>query len=242
MDNSITLSLWGIYIMTPNSYEPIINKIRAWINYDKNRPKSDYVTNRKEHDEFRRKNDLDCVLTNGNLNADTILSLWLPLRLSLVRINGYDKLNKYGDINNKISFLKKILSEEVLEQVLPQNNETVKKLLELFELGQKRCNVMILKERSMQSRGLKPYYDYMPYFLYECFDNGNFSQYFHGNKELLEWISDEKLNVFFVGNITKENIRDLSESGNVKNGLPKDINNLLDNYITILKTREALFE
>lgn len=225
--------------MVSKYYEPIIKKLVAWVDYEEKRPKSDYFKNRQEHDNFRKRNDLDCILTNGNLNADEIFSLWLPLRFSLVRINGYKKLNKYGDINKKIIFCKAISSEKILKQLLPENNEIVKKLLELFELGQKRCNVMILKERSMQSRGSEPYYDYMPYFLYECFDNGVFSQYFNrDNSDLIKWINDQKLNMFFSEEITRENIKDLSGSGNVKSGIPEDINILLGNYISILKQRE----
>lgn len=91
--------------MIGNIYEPIIKKIQAWIDYDKNKPKSNYKTNKQKHDEFRMKNDLDCIQANGDLKADTIFSLWIPLRLVLVRINGYGKLNQYGNINDKISFL-----------------------------------------------------------------------------------------------------------------------------------------
>lgn len=222
-------------------YKSIMNKIQEWINYDEKRPKSDYFTNQKEHDEFRMKNDLDCKLTNGNLNADIIFSLWLPLRLSLVRINGYKKLNKYGNINDKISFLRKISNEEVIKQLLPKDNITVKKLIQLFELGQTRCNVMILKNRKMQYRGSKPYYDYMPYFLHECFDDGVFSKYFPHDGELEEWIKNEKLHIFFNGNISKENVLDLAGNGNIKCGIPDDINILLDNYINILITRKTFF-
>lgn len=226
-----------------SEYEPIYNKIQAWINYDIKRPQSNYNDNRKEHDEFRKKNDLDCILTNGNLLADTIFSLWIPLRFVLVRINGYDALKKYGDINNKIIFWKSILEKEALNKVLPKENETVHKLVELYKIGQERCNVMILKERWMQSRGKSPYYDYMPYFLYECFDKGKFSVCFkEGNAELKEWINCQNLNMFFDGDITKENIIDLSGSGNIKIGIPKDINYLLDNYINILEKRRINYE
>lgn len=43
----------------------------------------------------------------------------------------------------------------------------------------------------MQDRGLRPYYDYMPYFLCECFEGGAFSSFFiGGDVELKEWISE----------------------------------------------------
>lgn len=228
--------------MTVNSYAPIIKKIAAWIDYEKCRPKSDYVTNRQEHDVFRMKNDLDSVLLNGDLNADTIFSLWIPLRLALVRINRYSALKKYGNINNKIAFLEAILNEQTIAKLLPKSNETVSKLLKLFDLGQEKCNVMSLKERRMQSRGGKPYYDYMPYFLFECFDNGAFSRCFTGNCDLIEWIIQQNLNMFFEGEITKDNIKDLSGSGDLTKGIPQNLDYLLDNYIAILEQRKRLID
>ena len=219
-------------------YEPIIRKIQSWIDYDKNKPKSNYYTNREEHDEYRSKNDLDCILANGNLNADTIFSLWLPLRLVLVKLNGYAKLNKYGGIKKEVPFLKIIKEESILEELLPQKNCLTGKLIELFDLGQQRCNVMILKNREMQSRGLAPYYDYMPYFLFECFDKGCFSKYFNGNDDLIKWISQQNLDMFFYDTISKENIKDLSGNGDIKNNVPYNIEVLLENYINILKQRK----
>ena len=224
--------------MPLNIYEPIIRKIESWISYEEKSPKSDYFKNKNEHDQFRKNNDLDCKLTNGNLYADTIFSLWIPLRLVLVSINRYEKIKKYGNINDKIDFLKVISRESILKELLPKSNISVIKLSRLFELGQERCNVMILKNRAMQSRGLPPFYDYMPYFLYECFDDGKFSKYFDSNEDLINWINDEKLNMFFKKYITKKDIIDLSKSGNIKKGIPNNIDDLLDNYISILEKRK----
>ncbi len=71
----------------------IKRKINSWICYEKARPKTAYSVYPSAHDEFRRMNDLDCILTNGDLCADTIFSLWLPLRFALVRLNGYGNIN-----------------------------------------------------------------------------------------------------------------------------------------------------
>lgn len=113
-------------------------------------------------------------------------------------------------------------------------------LIRLFDLGQKRCNVMILKDRSMQRRSQKPYYDYMPYFLSECFEDGEFSSYFtDGDEELKAWIQEEKLEMFFKEDrIEKKAIKDLAGTGDIKRGVPQDMNSLLDNYIGILEQRE----
>ena len=219
-------------------YKPINLKIQAWIDYELNKPKGNYNTHKQEHDEYRQKNDLDCILTDGNLCADTIFSLWLPLRFVLVRINDYKTLSQYGDINNKVEFLKAISGH--IPELLPLESTVVLKLIRLFDLGQKRCNVMILKDRRMQRRGDKPYYDYMPYFLSECFEDGDFSSYFtSGDQELKEWIQEEKLEMFFKEDrIEKDTIKDLAGTGDITKGVPQDMNLLLDNYIGILEQRK----
>ena len=218
--------------------KPINLKIQAWIDYELNKPKGNYNTHKQEHDEYRQKNDLDCILTDGNLCADTIFSLWLPLRFVLVRINGYKTLSQYGDINNKVEFLKAISGH--IPELLPLESTVVLKLIRLFDLGQKRCNVMILKDRKMQRRGDKPYYDYMPYFLSECFEDGDFSSYFtSGDQELKEWIQEEKLEMFFKEDrIEKDTIKDFAGTGDITKGVPQDMNLLLDNYIGILEQRK----
>lgn len=117
-------------------------------------------------------------------------------------------------------------------------------LIELFKLGQELCNVMILPDRSINSeRGKKPYYDYMPYFLLECFDGGNFSKYFsNDNEKLKKWIVEQKLEMFFdEGEISKNKIKDLAGNGDIKNnGGTEYIKTVLKNYITILKCRKDL--
>lgn len=219
--------------------ESIKKKIESWIWYEKNNPKTNDF---KEKDAFRQKNDLDCVLTNGNLKADTIFSLWLPFRSVLVELNGYSKLNKIGNINRKFEFLKNLQKTESLENLLPVDNPMVKKLEKLFYLGQTRSNVMILPERRLNTeRAGKPYYDYMPYFLYECFDSGKFAYAFMNYKGgVNQWIKNQHLDMFFDGNIEKANIKDLSGSGSIFDNKSKDKNILLDNYISILEKRKRL--
>jgi len=219
--------------------ESIKKKINSWIWYEENEPKSKYRDNPKEHDEFRKKYDLDCVLTDGNLKADTIFSLWIPLRFALVRINGYTKLNKYGKVEKRATFLKKIVNDEVMSTLLPKENSMVNNLVRLFELGQTRANIMILPIRKLNYlRGSKPYFDYIPYYLLECFEGGDFAYAFKNNdKQLHDWLNDEKLEMFFDGEVCKSNIKDLAESGDLKIGVPEDLDTLLINYIEILEKR-----
>ncbi|WP_280771844.1 hypothetical protein [Salipaludibacillus daqingensis] len=222
--------------------KPIEKKIQQWIYYDKNEPKVvPYRGNEKLHDSYRRENDLDCQLTDGKLEADTIISLWLPLRLSLVRINGYAPLNKIGLRNkkNKIPFLKELIKHD-LEKFLPVNNPIVVKLSELFVRGMKRENVMILPYRAInRERSSAPYYDYVPHFLHECFQGGKFAEYFSNDNGLEKWIKDEDLEMFFENEkISKFTIKDLSGSGSAKVNVPGNLETMLDNYICILKARE----
>lgn len=219
------------------NYEPVKRKIEAWIWYDENEPE-------KNKDEFRKKYDLDCVLTNGNLHADTIFSLWRPLRFALVRINGYKKLNIYGKVEKEVGFLNQLCKDEVMMELLPADNSIVKNLVKLFDLGQTRANVMILPEgqRKLNTlRNAKPYHDYMPYFLSECFDGGTFSDAFK-NMLFPQWIKEQKLEMFFEEEICKGNIKDLAQTGDIKKGVPDDLDTLLINYIKIIEKRQSEYK
>ena len=224
-------------------YGPIYKKIISWIAYDDNKPKTDYLFEPDIHDRFRAANDLDCVLRNGNLHADTIFSLWLPLRFALVKMNGYRRIKKITKIkfDYNSDFLERLLVDRNLEKLLPLENETTHLLSELFVLGQQRENTMLLPERWMQKRGNDPYWDYVPYFLYACFEGGEFYKVFGSNEKLINWIKEEKLEGFFDGEISRNNIRDLAGTGDVKKGVPTnvaDLNEMLRRYISILQNRK----
>jgi hypothetical protein len=222
--------------------KPIKKKIEQWIYYESNEPKVQYKGNEKLHDNFRKENDLDCQLTEGNLKADTIISLWLPLRFSLVRLNGYSILNKIGNINNKMDFLNEFIKYD-LQEFLPVNEPVVIKLSELFKRGMKRENVMILPNRTINcERSSEPYFDYMPHFLHDCFQGGYFSKYFSNDDELDKWIEIQHLKMFFESEpIRKFKIKDLSGSGSVKKNIPKKVEAMLDNYIDVLEARAEFY-
>lgn len=231
---------------------PIKKKIDAWIYYEQNRPKSDCWKNEEEHDNFRKANDLDCILTGGNLHADTIISLTFYLRQVLYHIwNGKKVWNNSEYIPSKEKSpdeywkFMKTLSDD-LKYYLPEGNCLVKKLSKLFEYGQEKANVMILPERWLQQKGKKPYFDYMPHFLYECFQRGKFSSAFEKNDEILkEWIRKQHLDMFFKvrNDLSKENIIDLNNTGNIKSNYIPDMNieKAIDNCIEIIKARKEYF-
>ena len=55
--------------------DKIQEQIQYWIDY------------KGQGDNYRKKNDRDCILTQGNLYADTLISLWLPLRYVIFECN-----------------------------------------------------------------------------------------------------------------------------------------------------------
>lgn len=92
-------------------YKPIRNKIEEWIWYDDYKPAGEYYDNVEAHEEYRRWHDRDCVLTGGCLEADTMFSLWLPLRHTIVRINDMEVIRQVGNIYSKYDFLRELIGE-----------------------------------------------------------------------------------------------------------------------------------
>lgn len=233
--------------MEKNSiYKPIREKIEEWIRYDEHAPKSNYREHPEEHDEYRRRHDRDCVLTDGNLHADTIFSLWLPLRHTIVRINDREAINAVGNIRSKYAFLRGLAKGDNLERLLPAELPIVSKLSTLFALGLGRENVFILPERWLNSaRGIK-YHDYVPKFLMECFPGGEFARCFKDKDALVRWVQEEHLECFFDGDIVPENLKDLSGAGDIDISLPPEgieaMERMLERYIEILQERKKYFD
>jgi len=200
-----------------DALKPIRQKIQQWLSFDENNSEQD-------------------------LSVDTIFSLWRPFRFTLARINGYPKLNKIGDMNDKISFLKE-LSKNDLDTFLPVEKPVVIKLAKLFELGMTDANVMILPDgKDVESlnilRKQEPFHDYMPYFLHECFEGGRFEAYFANNDAFAKWIREQRLEMFFENNdIKKDKLKDLSGMGDYRKSIPLDMELMLENYIEILEMR-----
>lgn len=217
------------------NYEPITKKIEYWVNYT------------GTGDEYRKTHDLDCILSGGNLYADNIISLWLPLRYSL---NFFD----YTDWKNWKCFEKRtgvrlkhcqVFLQDLernIAKYLPSCHNITKKLMELFEIGQTKANIMILPDREWNKmRGCRPYFDYLPHFLYSLLDTTD--------EELIsnvkKWVTKEKLSPFFEDEIIDlDHIKDLAGTGAVYKHRPENLNLslLLSNYVSILKKRERMLD
>lgn len=217
-------------------YAPIIQKIEYWRDYT------------GTGDLYRQNHDWDCLQVEGNLLADTLVSLWLPLRYVLNHFD-YTEWKEWKEREDKKLKPKKkrlkdcpdFLGELVgnIENYLPPTELTLR-LSELFRLGQQRCNVMILPYRFWNRlRGDRPYWDFLPHFLYDLLDTDSplFLQ------AVQTWIKREKLEMFFInGKLDKDSLKDLAGTGAPWIHSPKKINLevLLNNYIKILRERELL--
>ena len=207
--------------------------IQYWIDYD------------GSSEGYRKKHDLDCILTDGNLCADTLISLWLPLRYVLDKENtnkwkeylkGEDKEHPLKKDKTFLKDLKNNIEDFIPTEELRQKVET------LFALGRKRGNVIILPYRKWNSiKGRPPYWDYMPHFLYDLLNTDNIIFL----KTTQEWVKEQNLCMFFKdeNNLLIDNIKNLSGSKSIfKHRSDQiDINVLLDNYISILEKRVLLF-
>lgn len=222
-------------------YTPILQKIKYWRDYT------------ATGDLYRQEHDLDCILTGGNLFADTLFSLWLPLRYTLNYYGGefWDNWKEFEakklrpqklGLKNCPDFLNSLI--ENIDIFLPPRKLTVL-LSELFALGQQRCNVLILPYRSWNSRrSCQPYWDYLPHFLYDLLktvENTAESSIFLN--AISTWLKSEHLEMFFNGSVDKNNLRDLAGTGAVWRHKPNEINleYLLLSHIDILRERKSLY-
>ncbi|MFD0672216.1 hypothetical protein [Cohnella sp. GCM10027633] len=181
---------------------PIVNYLKYWSN----------AFGKPTHrDDWRRENELDVVWLRGDphdLHADTIFSLWMPLKMCLQCVAG-DVFIRKG--NRGIPAKTQEHYDDIIANInsyLPRADPLVKELYRFAELASTRANVMRLPKRRMQSRGVY-YFDQMPRTLHECFEGGRFSPYFTNDDGVRDWVTSEKLCMFFAGEITQVNIKPL---------------------------------
>ena len=219
-------------------YAPLIQKIDYWIDYDKNLPP---VNQHQARRQYRAAHDRDCVLTGGNLLADTIFSVWCPLKMVLKCLNPSGEFYKYNRFDgDRYKFLREI--RENCENLLPSDDSLAALLLKFIRLTDGHENVMILPNAAMQKRGID-FCDQMPRTLYECFKGGAYSQYFSAELPASKWVRDQKLAMLFYDKeITRENIIPLtSQMTAAESGFLFDrgeITEMLQYCISALETRK----
>lgn len=181
------------YLKDKYTENPIINFLNYWM----------------EPSEPRAKNDLDCLYFNGDLRADTIFSVWTPLKLVLDILNPDDKFykeDKYGSDPHR--FLKNI--RDNIDLYLPQSEKIVEEIYFFAKLAETRANYMIWPSQGINDHRYDKHYDQMPPTLYNCFPNGCYFKYFNNEITLNEWIEREHFEMFFFSDIhSRENIKPL---------------------------------
>lgn len=248
------------------------------------------------YDDWRKRNDLDCIIASRDrrvpndlvLNADLIFSLWVPLRATLnsapnerwvwwrefeygvkcpkenpkyecglnsdaVAAGRQYATDVYGDKQPRDFMIKRhapFLQEfnDHIDEFLPRDNEATAALERLFELGQTRANVMILLDRSWNSKRGKMY-DYMPSFLDWLFGKYDLANHRAAdeNIDIAKRIEREKLQPFFENeHISRDCIRDLAGIGSLRCPHMNELKNSIPAYLstcsTILERRGQLLE
>ena len=221
------------------------NKMKTYLgeNYSENSIRN-FLKYWQMPSEPRESNDLDCIYLNGDLNADTLVSFWTPLKWVLQILNPDERFLKTNTEGvDPFLYLKKF--ETDLDKYLPRNDELVELLYKLASLAETRANVFRLPDRAMNGSRYRYYYDEVPATLYNVFERGRFHNYFKNDDDAREWIFEQDLQVAFKDeNIEKTNLRPLLP------GLPlyapiwpetrNDVKTILDEMIYILEARYKL--
>ena len=167
--------------------------------------------------EWRQKNDLDCLYFNGDLRADTLMSAWTPISWVVNCLNReYGiKFCKYASDGDPDHYLKLLADDR--DAYLPPKHELVQLLDRFLELAELRCNYILLPDRDMNRAryncevkgiGRVSLYDEVPPMLYHIFDKDWFGKYFEqegtesGAKSVqrvdaVKWVNRERLDVGF---------------------------------------------
>lgn len=186
----------------------------------------------------RAKNDLDCLYLDGDLYADTIFSVWTPLKMVLETLHPNRK------------FFKKDIVEiyKLQNQLLKPDDSIVEIFNEFAKYAETKANTMKLPKRKMNNNRYCSFRDQMPPTLYNCFEGGKFYTYFEEKNSLNKWIKDEHLQFFFTNMdySSKNNIIPII-SGKASDQIYcfhtlEDIKEMLTNYIQILKARLDVIE
>ncbi|MBR4530443.1 MAG: hypothetical protein IKO80_09225 [Lachnospiraceae bacterium] len=157
-------------------------------------------------DEWRAKNDLDCLYFDGDLKADTLMSAWTPIKWVADYLNRDIGISfcKSGRMHADPHHDLKLLAEDG-DSYLPPEHELVKLLNRFLELAELRCNFILLPAREMNRDRYRIMIGYtkvwlcdeVPATLAHLFDPGSLGKYFSDNEAVIKWIRREHLEMGF---------------------------------------------
>lgn len=236
----------------------IINFLNYWmkgqdvfVSYDSN--------NLQLYHEWRRANDLDCIAKGGDLRADTLVSMWTPIKWVLNCLNPDIKVYKTAKGSDPNCYLRKLRDEyEVyFTSEDDEKKSLVAKLDRLCQLAELECNFILLPGDGRDNgSGMNPeryclkrddkttyLYDQVPCTLYHVFENDTLGKYFQNEDDVVSWIKREHLDVGFNGDISQENIIPMFENDRNTLALGKipsndfEVDEMLDYCIDLLLKR-----
>lgn len=169
--------------------------------------------------EWRRANDLDCIAKDGDLRADTLISMWSPMKMVLQYLHPGMVIYKTAngsDPNYYLSMLRDNF-DKYFKFEDKKRQGLVTMLDSLCAFAEKESNFILLpgvsRDKGTQMNpdryGLKIHgkyvwlYDQVPCTLYHVFEKDTLGKYFNDEKEVIDWIKREHLEVgfnTFVGN------------------------------------------
>ena len=186
---------------------------------------------RDRYDEWRRKNDLDCMYMDGDMRADTLFSAWTPIKWvadCLNREKGMRFYKRTRDQDDPYRHLKLLADNR--GSYLPDSYELVQLLDRFLELAEGRWNYILLPDRNMNSKrysGLHigdksvSLFDEVPPMLYHIFNKESLGKYFadedgqYDVDTVVAWIRREHLEMGFEGgNIDEAEIKPLVKEVN----------------------------
>lgn len=218
-----------LFLKDQYSNDPIINFLQYWMD-----ERGD-----------REVNDLDCLYFDGDLCADTLFSVWTPLKFVLDYLNpneSFYKKNRYGDPHK---YLRRIKAH--IDEFLPKEDKLVAELYKFAALAELRGNYFRWPCREINDQRYDDY-DQVPPTLFKCFPGEKYGRYFQNDeKKLRTWLQDEKLEMLFSGDsLRKEDIKPLINGMTPREAkwLHKynEILEMLQNYVALLSERQRWFE
>lgn len=242
--------------MTKNAMKWYLEEYKFKCEYEENEPLKNYFRYWKKFwiDKANGieidKKILEKELNQEYPNADTIISLWTPLKKCMDKLNVPEKLNGIKISKYSKDFYDEILKDDVFEKCFPKDNGIVKKLNELSKLTCTRANTMSIPQGRFNNDRYQCSLDQMPLTLHHCF-KGKLKNYFNSEEILKHWITSQKLELCFVDKQIKyENIIDLDKyiNNNFKAIFPKISDEeeiyieMLDKYINFIIERNKLLD
>lgn len=193
----------------------------------------------------RETNDLDCLYLDGDLNADTLMSAWTPMKWVLKILNPNEefyKVDRYGV--DPHSYLRKL--QRKIDEYLPREDELVILLYEFLRLAETRANVIRLPHRGMNCERYEKFYDEVPATIYHIFKGGELHKYFRTDENAILWIKEQNLQMIFDDEIKRENIRPLITCLPIREakwlGTREEVREALEGMIFILSKRLERFK